>query len=504
MALNRNEIFRTVGWTGAVLLLAAGLRYSVEGIFSTLVKVLLVAGAALLLISIVALFRSIVSFFSRRSSKLGTNTGVLVVVVLAILGIINFLGYRHHKRYDLTSEKLYTLSDQTRKIAGGLKTDVDVYSFVKTPDQSLNDLMAEYSNLSPHIHYHVVDPQEHPELAKQYGIDSIGQAVAVVGVRNQRLDGKDEQDVTGAILKLTRDSVKTICFVEGHSEKSISGENASYSTVTGELVKEGYQTKVVNLVSAGTVPTDCSVLVDAGPVQPLFPQEVTMIQQYLDNSGKALLMIDPQTDPKLEPIFTEWNISAPDNIAVDASGVGRLFGIGPAAPLVVDYGDSPITKNFQRAMTFFPMARTVSIADKSKTDMSPVELLKTSQASFAVDKITNNEVKFDPATDMRGPLSLGVTAEMNQNGKDARLVVIGDSDFASDQWSRMARNGDLFYNIINWLAQDENLISIRPRNPQNRRVDLTEAQQRSLQWFTVLLLPGIVILTGIYIWWKRR
>ena len=238
----------------------------------------------------------------------------------------------------------------------------------------------------------MVDPQEHPELAKQYGIDSIGQAVAVVGVRNQRLDGKDEQDVTGAILKLTRDSVKTICFVEGHSEKSISGENASYSTVTGELVKEGYQTKVVNLVSAGTVPTDCSVLVDAGPVQPLFPQEVTMIQQYLDNSGKALLMIDPQTDPKLEPIFTEWNISAPDNIAVDASGVGRLFGIGPAAPLVVDYGDSPITKNFQRAMTFFPMARTVSIADKSKTDMSPVELLKTSQASFAVDKITNNEV----------------------------------------------------------------------------------------------------------------
>jgi ABC-type uncharacterized transport system involved in gliding motility auxiliary subunit len=97
-----------------------------------------------------------------------------------------------------------------------------------------------------------------------------------------------------------------------------------------------------------------------------------------------------------------------------------------------------------------------------------------------------------------------VTAEKNQNGKDARLVVIGDSDFASDQWARMARNGDLFYNTINWLAQDENLISIRPRSPQNRRVDLTEAQQRSLQWFTVLLLPGLVILTGVYIWWKRR
>jgi ABC-type uncharacterized transport system involved in gliding motility auxiliary subunit len=349
-----------------------------------------------------------------------------------------------------------------------------------------------------------VDPQERPDLAKQYGIDSIGQAVVVFGARNERLEAKDEQDITGAILKLTRGSVKTICFVEGHSEKAISGEGAAYSTVAGELGKEGYQTKPVNLVSTGAVPVDCSVLVDAGPVQPLFSQEVTMIQKYLDDGGKALLLIDPQTNPGLDPVFTEWNISAPDNVAIDASGVGLLFGIGPAAPLVVDYGESPITKNFQRAMTFFPMARTISIADKSKPDMSPVELLKTSQASFAVKKIMGNEVKFDPATDMRGPLSLGVTAEKNQNGKDARLVVIGDSDFASDQWARMARNGDLFYNTINWLAEDENLISIRPRSPQNRRVDLTEAQQRSLQWFTVLLLPGIVILTGIYIWWKRR
>jgi ABC-type uncharacterized transport system involved in gliding motility auxiliary subunit len=504
MALNRNEMFRALGWTGAVLLLAAGLRYSIEGIFSSLVKILLIAGALLLVISLGALFRDIMKFFSRRSSRLGTNTGVLVVVVLALLGVVNFLGYRHHKRYDLTSEKLYTLSDQTRKIVGGLKTDVDVYSFVKTPDQALNDLMAEYANLSPHIHYQVVDPQERPELAKQYGVDSIGEAVVVVGARNQRLEGKDEQDITGTILKLTRVSVKTICFVEGHGEKSISGQNASYSTVAGELGKEGYQTRAVNLVSAGIVPADCNVLVEAGPIQPLFPQEVAMIQKYLDDGGKTLLLIDPQTTPGLDPIFGEWNISAPDNVAIDASGVGRLVGIGPDAPLVVDYGESPITKNFQRAMTFFFMARTVSIADKSKTDMSPVELLKTSAASFAVKQIVNNEAKFDPATDMRGPLSLGVTAEKNQNGKDARLVVIGDSDFASDQWARMARNGDLFYNIINWLSQDENLISIRPRNPQNRRVDLTEAQQRSLQWFTLLLLPGIVILTGVYIWWKRR
>jgi ABC-type uncharacterized transport system involved in gliding motility auxiliary subunit len=113
-------------------------------------------------------------------------------------------------------------------------------------------------------------------------------------------------------------------------------------------------------------------------------------------------------------------------------------------------------------------------------------------------------VSFNPATDLRGPITLGVTAEHKVGDKDGRLVVIGDSDFASNQWVTLVRNGDLFYNIINWLAQDENLISIRPKSPENRRVTLTEAEQRALAWFSVVLLPGLVILTGIWIWWKRR
>jgi ABC-type uncharacterized transport system involved in gliding motility auxiliary subunit len=329
--------------------------------------------------------------------------------------------------------------------------------------------------------------------------------IATSGTRTEHLEGAEEADITAAILKLTRDTVKTVCFIEGHGEKSLAANDApGYSAVGGELKKENYETRAINLVSSNDVPSDCSVLVLAGPAKSLFPQEAAMIGKYLEGGGKALLLVDPNTDPKLDDVFHAWNIAVGDNIVIDASGAGRMFGTGPAVPLVVDYGASPITKNFQRTMTFFPLARTVSVADKSNSEIQSVELLMTSAASFATKAVIGSAVRFDPAKDTRGPVSLGVAAERKSGGKDPRLVAIGNSDFAANQWVNLQRNGDLFFNTINWLAQDEDLISIRPKSPANRRINLTEAQQRGLWLFALCFLPGMVFLSGVYIWWKRR
>jgi ABC-type uncharacterized transport system involved in gliding motility auxiliary subunit len=507
MKVDRKEIFRTVGWLGAAMVTAGYLRYSIQETFTRVNEILLIGGGVLLLAAAAFNFRAILAFFSKRSSKLGTNTAVLTIGVVAILSLLNFLGYRHHKRFDWTTEKLYTLSDQTQKIGGSLTKDVRVILFAKgsTPDNGLSDRMAEYKNLSRHIQYEVVDPQEHPELAKQYNVARMGQVIVTSGVKTEHLEETQEQDITSAILKVTREGEKTVCFVEGHDEKSITASDAhGYSNVATELGKENYQTKSVNLVASNGVPSDCSVLVEAGPTKGLFPQEVDMIKKYLEANGKALILDDPQTDPKLDGVFQEWNMKVGDDIVIDASGVGRMFGTGPAVPLVVDYGTSPITRNFERTMTFFPLARTVAIADRNKMLVNGTELLKTSAQSFAAKEIVNNQVKFDPAKDQRGPLSLGVAAERKEEGKGARLVVIGDSDFATNQWVGLQRNGDLFYNTINWLSEEEALISIRPKSPENRRVNLTEAQQKGLMWFSLALLPGVVILSGVYIWWKRR
>jgi ABC-type uncharacterized transport system involved in gliding motility auxiliary subunit len=489
------------------MLVAGYLRYSIQGELLTFSKVVLAIGALCLLASIVIGFGGILRFFSKRSSQLGTNTTILSVAVLAILVIVNFVGFRHHKRFDLTTEKLYTLSDQTKQVVGGLQKDVTIVRFDKSPNAALDDQMAEYTSLSRHLKFQNIDPQQKPEVAQQYGATRMGDVILASGPRKEHLEtgATSEEDITGAIIKVTQDKVKTVCFVTGHGEKSLTDDGEDgYSHLDAGLKKENYVTRTLNLVSENGVASDCSVVVIAGPTQQFFPQEAEMLNQYLAGSGKGLILVDPQTDPKLGEIFQAWNTNVGDNVVIDSSGVGSLLGAGPAIPLVTTFGESPITKNFARSMTFFPLARTVSIADKSKTDPQIVELLKTSPQSFTVPNLKQGQNKLTFNPDTAGPLSLGVAASRKAEGGEARVVVIGNSTFAANPYVGLQKNGDLFYNTIDWLAQDENLISIRPKSQTNRRVTLTQGQSSALTWLDLIILPGIVIFSGVYIWWKRR
>ncbi len=499
---------------GVACLIAGYLRYSIQDTLLLVSKILLIAGGVLLVAGVVLGFRGIVSFFSKRSSQLGTNAVILTIAVVAILVVVNYVGSQYHKRFDLTAEKLYTLSPQTKKIVRNLKEDVNVVRFAKTPDQQLDDLISEYRNVSHRIKFQEVDPDQKPELARQYGATQMGEVDIASGPRTQHLEppadgGFTEEAITSAILKVSSNRVKTVCFVTGHGEKSIADTGPhGYSEADAGLKRENYDTKTVNLVQSNGVPSGCSVVVADGPTQAYFPQETSMLSKYLDNGGKELIELDPVTDPhqqqaKLDSILQAWNIKLGDNIVIDASGMGRLFGAGPEIPLVVDYGDSPITKGLQRTMTFFPLARTVSVADKSQPEPQAVELLKTSGRSFTTPKLAR-EVSYDPKTDSMGPLSLGVAASKKVGKKSARLVVIGDSDFASNEAIGQSSNGDLFLNSVDWLAADQTLISIRPKSTTNRHVNLTDSQAIALRWADIFALPGVVLIFGAAIWWKRR
>src|SRR5271170_983962 len=515
MTWDRNEWARSLAAVGGACVVAGYLRYTIQGEMSRTAEILLIGGGVLLLAAIVLGFGQILKFFSKRSSQLGTNATILSVAVIVILGFLNFLGFRHSKRFDLTSDKQFSVSDQTRKIIGGLQKDVTVVRFARPTDsnpesQRFEDLMIEYKHLSPHFQFKDVNPQEKPEVAKEYGAKHIGDVIVSYGdqkvpIEGSPMGGFTESDVTNTILKVTRNTVKTVCFTTGHGEKSLTDTAVDgYAQIGQSLKKETYATKTVNLVSETGVPSDCDVLVIAGPTKPFFPQETAMVSKYLDAGGKALIEVDPDTDPKLDTIFQSWNVNVGNNVVIDVSKLGQMLGTGPEIPLVLEYGDSPITRSLQRQMTYFPIARTASIADKSKSDPEDVELLKTSARSFTKAKLEHT-VKYDPKTDTLGPLSLGVAASKKVGDQSARLVVVGDSDFATNQvLGGHGSDGDFFLNSINWLAQDEDQISIRPKAETGSHITLTVDQATGLTWIDRLFLPGLVIIIGISIWWKRR
>ncbi len=504
MNIKRQEVFKIIAFLGPLALVGGYIRYSVRETMGALNLSLLIAGGVLTLAAIIFNFRAIRESSRRRSTRLGANTTVMIVAVVAIIGFANFLGYRHHKRIDVTTEKLYSLSDQTRKIVSDLKKDVKVLLFDKDDQQRLGDQMKEYRNLSSHFSFERIDPQKNLEAAKQYKVSKIGEVVIACGDRNERPKDTTEQSIINAIFKVTRDSLKKICFVEGHGEKKLSStdEGDGYGVVDKMLKNENYETKSINLVASNEVPSDCDVLVLAGPKQSLFPQEASAIGKHLEKGGKAMLLIDPDTDPKLEDVLPSWGIQLGNNTVVDASGVGRFFGLGFGAPLARSYGSHPITKDFEGTMTFFPLSRSVETTPGSGA--STTDLMKTSEESWAGTEINSDKVAFDDGKDKRGPITLGVAASKSEGDKEARLVVIGDSDFAANQFVGVQRNGYLFMNSINWLAQDEDLISIRPKNPADRRVSMTEADQNQLFWITLVFMPLATIGSGVYIWWRRR
>lgn len=483
-------------------MLIAGLVWYLKELWWPWSLVLLIVGAILLVTSIAFNFGEVIAYFRGRSGRLSANMALLTVAVLGFVAIANFLGYRHHKRFDLTTEGLYSLSDQTKKVLSGLQKDVKIIKFDRQEDVQFADQMNEFKYQTQRLSFERIDPQQRPEVARQYAVKAIGETVVAAGDRIERPTATDEQSLVNAILKVTRESLKTVCFTDGHEEKTLAD---AFSQAEAKLKGENYLTKTINLATSKQIPSECSMVVVAGPKTSFLPPEASILGQYLDNGGKAMILLDPDTDPQLDDVLKKWAIEVNKDFVLDFSQVGQMFGGGPGAPLVMSYGSHPITQKFTRSMTIFPQARSVKVTAAGGTGVNSSTLLTASPESWGETDLKEGvEPKLDDK-DNKGPVNLGAVASksMGEN-KETRLVVIGDSDFASNQAFRFQRNGDLFMNSINWLAQDEDLISIRPKQATNRSVDMRDDQVSIFWWLVVVILPLSVLGIGTFIWMKRR
>jgi ABC-type uncharacterized transport system involved in gliding motility auxiliary subunit len=516
---------------GLLLLIAAVIWYSVSNLWDKWSLGLAIAGGALIIVGIATNYRQILSTFGKRSTKYAGNYVVSLVLVIAMVSGLNYIGQRHPKRFDMTAIGKFTLAPQTVQILKKLNKDVDIKAFFEGGEYAkLKELLTEYRTESSHIRFEFIDPNKEPEVARHYEVTvygnkstmngaqvRFGTVIVSYGDRKEKIEKQteevQEEDLTNAIIKAGRAEAKKVYFVQGHGEKdpTDSDDRTGYSIAKKKLEDQGYKVETLNLASVGKVPDDAKVLVEAGPTNEPFPQEMQFINDFLTKrAGAMLMMVDPPPSPSFEPFLKDWGVKPDKDLVLDRSAMGRLMSGGPTIPLVYRYESHKITDRF-KTMTFFPFTRSFEPEKTPPSGISVETLFKSDEASWGETDLASREASFDPKTDLRGPLPLAVAitkeikpASDKEPGQKSRIVTVGTSNFAINSFFENQGNGNLFLNMVSWLAQDEDLISVRPKNPEDRRILLSQGQLSMLRLISIFLLPGIALAAGIIVVVNRR
>lgn len=459
-------------------------------------------------------FRKIAGFFGLRQTKYGTNTLVAILAVLGILIIVNFIAYKENVRWDLTKNKKFTLSDQTIKVLEKVDQEVKIIAFYQARSpmkRNLESLLKEYQEKNKNIKVEFIDPDEKPALAQRYGVERYGTTIFIKGDKKEQTVGSSESDITSSILKLFKEGQKNIYFLTGHGEKDIEevGEKG-YSTIKSSLEKEGYKVSTLALLTKPEIPKDISVLVIASPKKKLIDKEKEVISQYLENGGKLLLLLDPKVEVKEEiglgDILDKWGINWDNNLVIDPE---KYFWTDIGTPVVEKWTTHQITAKL--SAVFFPAVSKVAPKKDLPSDLNVISLAETSSNSWLEKTSQSKQVRFDKGKDEKGPISIAcvvqkeeTTTKKEKNQPKTRLVVFGDSDFAINMFAGSLANQDLFLNAVDWLAEEEELISIRPKEEEERTVALTGGQSKLIFYVTVIGMPLVVIVIGTTVWVRRR
>ena len=506
---------RVLSWTGTLTIQPDQERYIYYASW---------AGLALVVLYTLGQWREIATYFQRRQARYGAIATTGVLVALAIVVAVNYLSARQNKRWDLTANQQNSLSEQTVKVLQGLTAPVKFVVFDRQTDQErFRNRLNEYTYQSRQVSVEYIDPDTRPVVAKEYEIQQYGTVVVEYMGRRERVTSDTEQDLTNGLIKALSNEERKVYFLQGHGEKEPNDtERDGYSALSEMLRRDNYMVERLVLAQQKDVPADATVVVIGGPTSDLLPAELDALRRYLAKAGKLMVLIDPPVGtqpvslPNLDALVKEWGMTLGNNVVVDVSGATN----DPSIAVAATYPTHAITEQFG-TLTVYPLARTVDAVAGGVNGRTAQPIVETSRGSWAESNLASlaSGVQMEEeGGDKPGPLPVGAAvsapaaeAPAGTQGTsgdapkpETRVVVFGDSDFASNAYAGVPGNPNLFANAVNWLAQQEGLIAIRPTEAADRRVTMTPRWQTITLLTSVFVLPGLVFAAGIYTWWRRR
>jgi ABC-type uncharacterized transport system involved in gliding motility auxiliary subunit len=523
------QILSILGWVGTALVFGAVAIRFTRPEWDQYATWAAWAGLALVVLYTVGQWREIVAYFRRRQARYGAIATLGVLVALAIVVALNYLAARNNKRWDFTAAQQNSLSEQTIKVLQGLQGPAKFTVFERqTEMERFRQRLNDYAYQSRQVTVEYVDPDTRPVVAKEYEIQQYGTVVVDYMGRRERTTSAEEQDLTNALIKAVSGMERAVYFTQGHGEKDPSGtERDGYSAVAEALRRDNYKVERLVLAQQKDVPADATAVIVAGPTTDLLPEEAEALRRYLAKAGKLMMLIDPPIGtqgqlPNIEALAREWGIQIGANVVVDVSGATNE----PSVAVAASYPAHAITDRFA-TLTIYPLARAVEPVSGGAEGRTAQPIVETSPRSWAeadLSSLTGDagvEMNEDKG-DKPGPVPIAAAVSAPVEGADAakatppapgqpeppkpetRIAVFGDSDFATNAYGGVPGNPNLFANTVSWLAQQENLIAIRPVQAEDRRVTMTPGQQRLAMLTSIVLLPGLVFAAGVLTWWRRR
>lgn len=448
------------------------------------------------------------TFSGSRSTRLGVN-GILAILLMAgILTIINFLVTRHGGRWDLSETQHFSLAPQTLQVLGQLKNDVRVLVFAheRSPGfRTYRDLLEGYVHASPQISVTYVDPEKEPGMARKYEISRIDTAVFESGGQTVHVPKPTESNLTSALIRVTKEQAKRLVFLEGHGERRITDqERGGLSLARKNLEAQGYRVARGALLQDPALLDDTAVLVIPGPRESVEQEELTRIAHFVTGGGRLLLLLDPQTSSGLEEWISQWGVTLGPGIVVDPED--RVAQGSPTALLVRRFTDHKITRGFT-APVLLPVLQPVSFDRPPGTKLDFTSLLQSSEQSWAETNFDRTTPEFEEGSDRKGPFTLAGALGRESTSPDSivhpSLVIIGNSAFASNTYLQFPGNTDLLSNAVAWLADEETLISVSPKESPFPPFIPNPTQEHMLFAVQVFSVPFLLLLSGLTVWRRR-